>query len=73
MLFRDHQLVFYGECRPLAVEKNFVTFLRTLFQPDWIVYARPPFGGAEHVLHYLARYTHRIAIWWWMAPFVTPV
>ena len=60
--FRDHQLVFYGECRPLAVEKNFVAFVRTLFQQDWIVYAKPPFGGAEHVLHYLARYTHRVAI-----------
>jgi hypothetical protein len=60
--FRDHQLVFYGECRPLAVEKNFVAFLRTLFQQDWIVYAKPPFGGPEHVLHYLARYTHRVAI-----------
>jgi len=60
--FRNHQLVFYGECRPLAVEKNFVAFLRTLFQQDWVVYAKPPFGGPEHVLHYLARYTHRVAI-----------
>src|SRR6266478_6510167 len=60
--FRNHQLVFYGECRALAVEKNFVAFLRTLFQQDWIVYAKPPFGGPEHVLHYLARYTHRVAI-----------
>jgi hypothetical protein len=25
-------------------------------------YAKPSFGGAEHVLHYLARYTHRVAI-----------
>ncbi len=60
--FRNHQLLFYGECRPLAVENNFVAFLRTLFQQDWIVYAKPPFGGPEHVLHYLARYTHRVAI-----------
>ena len=29
---------------------------------DWVVYAKPPFGGPEHVLHYLARYTHRVAI-----------
>ena len=29
---------------------------------DWVVYAKPPFGGAEHVLNYLARYTHRVAI-----------
>jgi hypothetical protein len=60
--FRNHQLVFYGECRPFAVEQNFVAFLRTLLQQDWIVYAKSPFGGPKHVLHYLARYTHRVAI-----------
>jgi hypothetical protein len=60
--FRNHQLVFYGECLPLAEEKIFTAFLRTLFQQDWIVYAKPPFGGPKHVLHYLARYTHRTAI-----------
>jgi hypothetical protein len=27
-----------------------------------VVYAKRPFGGLEHVLHYLARYTHRVAI-----------
>jgi hypothetical protein len=26
------------------------------------VYAKPPFGGPEYVLHYLALYTHRVAI-----------
>jgi hypothetical protein len=60
--FRNHQLVFSAECLPLADEKNFTAFLRTLFQQDWIVYAKPPFGGPQHVLHYLARYTHRVAI-----------
>jgi Putative transposase/Transposase zinc-binding domain len=29
---------------------------------DWVVYAKPPFGGPEQVLKYLARYTHRVAI-----------
>jgi hypothetical protein len=29
---------------------------------DWVVYAKPPFGGAAQVLKYLARYTHRMAI-----------
>ena len=33
-----------------------------LFRQDWVVYAKRPFGGPEHVLHYLARYTHRVAI-----------
>jgi hypothetical protein len=32
------------------------------YSKEWVVYAKPPFGGAEHVLHYLARYTHRVAI-----------
>jgi hypothetical protein len=40
----------------------FHAFLRTLFREDWVVYAKRPFGGPEHVLHYLARYTHRVAI-----------
>jgi len=29
---------------------------------DWVVYAKPPFGGPEQALKYLARYTHRVAI-----------
>ena len=29
---------------------------------DWVVYAKPPFGGPERVLKYLAQYTHRVAI-----------
>ena len=36
--------------------------MRTLFRQDWVVYAKRPFGGPEHVLQYLARYTHRVAI-----------
>ena len=29
---------------------------------EWVVYAKPPFGGPEAVLAYLSRYTHRVAI-----------
>jgi len=60
--FRHNKLVFFGACRSLAHEKAFSAFLRTLFRQDWVVYAKRPFGGPEHVLHYLARYTHRVAI-----------
>jgi len=60
--FRRKELAFYGPCLPLAAEKAFHAFLRTLFREDWVVYAKRPFGGPEHVLHYLARYTHRVAI-----------
>jgi len=60
--FRKNQLAFPGSLQPLAHEPVFRSFLRSLFRQDWVVYAKPPFGGPQHVLHYLARYTHRVAI-----------
>jgi Putative transposase len=40
----------------------FAAFLRPWATADWVVYAKQPFGGPEHVLRYLSRYTHRVAI-----------
>ena len=37
-------------------------FVDALFKIDWVVYAKPAFGGATAVLRYLGRYTHRVAI-----------
>jgi hypothetical protein len=59
---RQNKLVFFRACESLAQQKAFSAFLRTLFRQDWVVYSKKPFGGPEHVLHYLARYTHRVAI-----------
>jgi hypothetical protein len=42
--------------------KHFAVFLDKLFQKDWVVYAKPAFGGPTQVLRYLGRYTHRVAI-----------
>jgi hypothetical protein len=56
------QLTFAGGTVALASAPTFADFLTTLRAPDWVVYAKPPFGGADHVLAYLARYTHRVAI-----------
>jgi len=61
-LFQQHKLQFHGSLRSLAEPGCFRGFLRRLFHENWVVYAKPPFGGPEHVLHYLARYTHRVAI-----------
>ena len=33
-----------------------------LYKQDWVVYAKQPFKGAEHVYRYLGRYTHRVGI-----------
>jgi hypothetical protein len=60
--FHLGQLTFAGSLQPLQQEKAFRSFLRPLFRQDWVVYAKPPFGGPHHVLGYLARYTHRVAI-----------
>ena len=40
----------------------FASFLRTLFRQNWVVFAKPAFGGPEQVIRYLGRYTHRVAI-----------
>ncbi len=56
------KLLFPGTLKAISAEKAFRAFLRPLFRQDWVVYAKPPFGGPEHVLQYLARYTHRVAI-----------
>jgi hypothetical protein len=61
-LFNQDRLQFHGSLRQLASPDAFSHFLWQLGQKDWVVYAKPPFGGAEHVLNYLARYTHRVAI-----------
>ena len=61
-LFQRGKLSFHGSLRNLAEPKLFRSFLRQLFRHKWVVYAKRPFGGPEHVLQYLARYTHRVAI-----------
>lgn len=60
--FRDGQLHFWRDLAPLAQPKTFAAWLRLFFRKDWVVYAKRPFGGPEHVLQYLGRYTHRVAI-----------
>ena len=60
--FQDGQLNFHGNLALLAQPKTFAAWLRRLFRKDWVVYAKPPFGGPDYVLQYLGRYTHRVAI-----------
>lgn len=61
-LFRGNKLAFHGSLQWLQESRAFAQFLRTLHRHEWVVDVRKPFGGPEHVLHYLARYTHRVAI-----------
>jgi len=60
--FAAHKLEFYGRIRELAHPVRFAELVSAHRDKDWVVYAKPPFGGPQHVLQYLARYTHRVAI-----------
>jgi hypothetical protein len=60
--FRDGELHFPEKLKLLAHPKIFAAWLRPLFRKDWVVYLKRPFGGPKYVLHYLGRYTHRVAI-----------
>jgi hypothetical protein len=60
--FSHNKLEFHGDLAPLAAPRAFARWRRSLFRHDWVVYAKPPFGGPEHALRYLSGYTHRIAI-----------
>ena len=61
-LHRAGQLAFFGDLSGLADADAFAAWLAPLRKTEWVVYAKPPFGGPEAVLAYLSRYTHRVAI-----------
>ncbi len=60
--FTARQLRFPGRLAPLAEPRQFHALLSLLKDKNWVVHAKPPFGGPQHVLQYLVRYTHRVAI-----------
>jgi hypothetical protein len=60
--FAAGELGFFGELAALAESVVFTRRLRELRRVEWVVYAKPPFGGPAQMLAYLGRYTHRVAI-----------
>jgi hypothetical protein len=60
--FQQGRLQFHGQLQGLAHPKIFHALVRSSYANSWVVYAKRPFGGPEHVLKYLGGYTHRIAI-----------
>jgi hypothetical protein len=55
-------LHFFNALESLSAPRAFAKYLAPVRQVEWVVYAKPPFGGPRHVLEYLGRYTHRVAI-----------
>ena len=60
--FEEGRLSFYGEMADLGRPARFDALCHRMRRIKWVVFVKPPFGGPEQVLKYLARYTHRVAI-----------
>ena len=56
------KLQFFGELESLSDPQQFAAYAAALRGREWVVYARPPFGGPQYVIEYLGRYVHRVAI-----------
>ena len=62
LAFAKERLAFHGALAHLAQPKAFRDLTTPLRKCEWVVYAKPPFGGPQKVVEYLGRYTHRVAI-----------
>jgi hypothetical protein len=60
--FDQNKLLIVGQIAPWADARSFNGLLERLRKKPWVVYAKKPFGSPAHVLDYLSRYTHRVAI-----------
>lgn len=60
--FAQQRLAFPGRTAASGTPEGFHALISQLFQKNWVVYCKPPFGGPAKVLDYLGRYTHRVAI-----------
>ena len=60
--YAQNRLQLARSTAPLGDAWTFQRFLVPLWQQPWIVYAKPPFASAQHVLAYLGRYTNRVAL-----------
>ena len=60
--YERDELDLAGATATLRDPTGWRAFVNGLFDTDWVVYAKPAFGGAAAVLRYLGRYTHRVAI-----------
>ena len=60
--YRRGQLWLSSPLLPLQDRKTFARCTWSLQQKQWVVYAKKPLAGPQHVIRYLAHYTHRVAI-----------
>ena len=61
-VYQAGNLTLSGSVAHLQDPQQFRRLLATMYRQRWVIYAKPPFGGAQQVYRYLGRYTHRVAI-----------
>lgn len=60
--YRAGKLKFVGEIRSLGEKHKFQMMMDKLYRQEWVIYCKRPFRNSQHVIEYLGRYTHRVAI-----------
>lgn len=46
----------------VAADSDIHNCIKKIYDKEWVVYAKKPFGGPQQVIEYLGRYTHKVAI-----------
>ena len=62
LLWKEEKLQFYGSSEKYRNRYVFQELLDTCHALEWIPYCKKTFNGAQSVINYLGKYTHRIAI-----------
>lgn len=60
--YDNGELAFFNEATQLVLRSNFLSLVDTLYDKNWVVFCKKPFKSPGHVVRYLGRYTHRVAI-----------
>ena len=62
LLWKEEKLQFYGSSEKYRNHYVFQELLDTCYAMEWVPYCKKTFNGAQSVINYLGKYTHRIAI-----------
>lgn len=60
--YKENSLLFSKSCHNLQNQKDWNSFINTLYEKDWVPYIKETFNGNGNAIDYLGRYTHKIAI-----------
>ena len=60
--FKEGLLSFFGTISGLKSSRNFNILLTVLYKKGWVVFTKKSFKNSAHIINYLGRYSHRVAI-----------